>query len=308
MDEVLDPEVLDGDQGKLSREGRRHLVQEVLALGGGVFLLVRDDPALLSPAGRAEGAAREDPLSLRQLGLGRTVPPWVVDQVPVRRGEQGMKPHIESDRGTGMDRCLGVGHLDLEAHRPSAASIVLYRGHLDAGLRGERAMPFDLDASGNAGQMESIFSETHAIPEDAGDRRKRMLPFEPGIARLPVPGFHPAEEGPERVVDSTEHLDGRRMAELGQRIPRRANGFELGALGNEVDGEPAAFPGLAPFLEGGVVQGAARPEQLVQATTLRACWIKAVFVAPVHGSQYTIRPYGDKARVRSWDARPSSPA
>src|SRR5215472_2650794 len=201
----------------------------------------------------------------------------IVDLPAIRKSDKTVHPDIQADLLGRLRQRDGVP-LDGKTHVP-VVYVPLDRNCFDLALH--RPVQLDLDQTGALDTQLAVIEQSAAIA--VGGKGDAVVPPERTEAR--EAGFlaasYPSEERLEGLIQPAQHI--LTAGEVGQSDqPFGPHGLQLVGLVVVVDALAAHFPGVAPFLKGGVVEVASLVELVLEKLNLGFRQVEAVSVGEAH--------------------------
>src|SRR5215471_15530333 len=203
--------------------------------------------------------------------------PGIVDLLAIRKRHKAVQSDIYADI-LGRLRQRDTVALDGKTYVPMV-HVSLDRNGFDLTL--DRPVQLDLDETSALDPQLAVIEQSAAIA--VGRKGDAVVPPERTEAREAglLAASYPSEERLEGLIQPAQHI--LTAGEVGQSDqPFGPHGLQLVGLVVVVDALAAHFPGVAPFLQGGVVQVASLVELVLEKLNLGLVRVQAVFVGEVH--------------------------
>ncbi len=203
-------------------------------------------------------------LRFLHLALGCAGVPGMLNELPVRRDEEHLQPHVDAGRFASEGQWLG-GHLGT---READVPPIRLLGDGDGlGSPVERPGPADSKAPDRAEDQLPILQAGASAELVVGEGVVAVLALEPGKARL-FSMRQAAEEGLVRLLEAGQHVLQDMAMDAGVLWHLRAQGFQLGFLLIAREADVAALPGGDALFQGGGRERAAAPQDALKLALL----------------------------------------
>src|SRR5215469_12651242 len=249
-DQVGHRQVFQIDRVVLPHQEERRLVVEVVPLPTDLLVLLRQELHRFAAAPAALLAARHPALGLLQLPLGSAIMARILDDVALSRDEEHLQPHIDTRLPIG-DWQWVHRHIDTGETPVPAIGFLGNRDGFDGAFT--RAAPPDSDPS-DLGEYQLVVIDGGSSAELlVGETRGAVGALQ---ARIPwlFAILHPAEEPLEGAVQAGQHVLQDLRVDVLVLGPHRFDAGKIGALLGTDDAHAACVPGVAAFLQSGIVE------------------------------------------------------
>ena len=247
------------------------LMQKVGSLVLGLAVCFRHVLACLLSAMRTTCASGQMFLRFSQLGLSTSVVAWVLDGLARRERGEVSQAQVNSNGIISVRECVALLDLAREGGVPLLA-LTLDGKRLDRST--DRTMQLDFERA-NLGEAQVVVMRERVAPLRIGETVVAMLTLVARIARC-LPIFHTAKERFHSFLDSFEHILQDLRVDVFVLLSKLLDVRKLVRLVIVVHRFASHAIGVAPLLQGGVVEFSGTVKRPLQLLLLLLIRIQAV--------------------------------
>lgn len=274
----FDIQIFDGEMLGFRQDPVRLSVKEVAPASRQLAVEFSQCSDRFSPSGATFVLASDGALQYSQSLLPFTEKTRRFDDCSVRTRDQGIQPHINTQRVDDR-RGFSVGGFDRKTDKPVTPTAGNF-GVFDFPLVWDCPMPPNLDPAGDADDPQAVPVQAKAIAKGKFSRippAAGLKAWKPGF----LTGLQPTEEGAKGFVQPPQDVLLGAVAPAGELRAFQAQDLEFSGLCaiSEVD---AFAVGVDPAFQRRVVETAKIPQQCGQRRRLRGTRVETVFEGAQH--------------------------